>query len=195
MSAPDSSTNLLQAVRAHYGLAFGPLAGYLGVSESLLGLAATNRRELPTAALLRLLPLAEALPLPWGQGAAEPAAAPDTLPVLAPAPLHPPDPAALRQRLAECRHLTARLARALAPLVRRQAQARHLLALLPTLAAAAEATLPPDAQAARWLSLFADQARERLAPGPSARLALLHARRRGLLLEAAQLAAWLGEAP
>lgn len=192
---PDTSANFLQAVRAHYGLSFALLAGYLDTSASLLGQAATNRRELPTAALLRLRPLAEALPPPWGQGPREPAAPSEPALVLAPALLHPPDPDPLRQRLAECRHLAARLTRALASLARRQAQARHLLALLPTLTAAAEATLPPDARAARWLPLFAAQARERLAPGPSAELALLQARRRGLLLEAAQLADWLAEVP
>lgn len=188
-TAPTS--NLLQAVRAHFGLAFGPLAGYLGVSESLLGLAATNRRELPTAALLRLQPLATALPPPWSQGRPEPDPAPDPIPALAGPLPHPPALAALRARRAAGHHLALGLARQLAPLLARQAQARHLLAVLPALAAAQ----PPatDARAARWLPVFEAQARERLGPAASAALALAQARRLALLAEAAQLTAWLGE--
>lgn len=186
-----TNSNLLQAVRAHFGIAFGPMAGYLGVSESLLGLAATNRRELPTAALLRLQPLAVALPPPWSQGTPDPTPAPDPVPALAGPLPHSPAPAALRARLAACRHLALRLARQLVPLRTRQAQARHLLAVLPALADAQ----PPatDARAARWLPTFEAQARERLGPAASAALALARARRLALLAEAAQLAAWLGE--
>ena len=51
--ADTFSPNLVQAVRPRYGLRFGPLAGYLGVSVSLLGMVAVGCRELPTAALLR----------------------------------------------------------------------------------------------------------------------------------------------
>lgn len=184
--------NLLQAVRLHYGLSLAALAGYLGVSASLLGMAAISRRELPTAALLRLQPLAIALPPPWSQGAPDPTPASDPVPALAGPLPHPPAPAALRARLATCRHLALRFSQQLGPLLARQAQARHLLAVLPALAAAQ----PPasDARAARWLPLFEAQARERLGPAASAVLALAQARRLALLAEAAQLAAWLGPA-
>lgn len=188
--AAISTTNLLQAIRAHFGVGFGPLAGYLGVSESLLGLAATGRRELPTAALLRLQPLAVALPPPWSSGPAHLAPAPEPGPALAGPLAYPPTAAALHARLHTCRHLAQRLARELAPQQLRQAQATQLLAVLPALAAAH----PPatDARAARWLPMLEAQARERLGPGPGAALALAQARRQGLLAEAAQLAAWLG---
>jgi hypothetical protein len=161
--SPNSTSNLLQAVRAHYGLSFVLLAGYLRVSDSQLRMAATNERDLPTTAWLRLLPLAQALPAPWTPGETEPAPLPD-------------DPTPLYQ--------AQRLARQLGPLQLRQQQARHLLAILPTL-------VPADARAARYLVLFEAQAQERLGPGPSASLALTQARRYALLGEAAQLAAWL----
>jgi hypothetical protein len=154
--------------------------------------SATSRRELPTTAYLRLLPLAEALPPPWNPApnGATPAA-PELLtvsPTLAGPLAYPPDPTVLRQRLLTCRHLSQRTARALAPLQRRQDQGRHLLAVLPALAA-----LPAlDERAVRSLSLFEAQAREYTAPAASAALALLQARQLGLLAEAAQLAAWLG---
>ena len=189
---PDNlPPNLLQAVRMHYGLRFGPLAAYLGVSASLLGMAALGHRELPTAALLRLQPLATALPPPRRQGTPDPDPAPDPLPVLAGPLPHLPAAAALRARRAACRHLALGLARQLVPLLARQAQARHLLAVLPALAAAR----PPatDALAARWLPVFETQAGERLGPAASAALALAQARRLALLAETAQLAAWLGE--
>lgn len=192
---PPSDTNLLQAVRSHFGLRLGQLAGLLDVSPSLLGMAATGRRELPTTAYLRLRPLAVALPPPWSTGAAHPAPAPALLPALAGPLAYPPEAATLQARLHTCRHLARRLARRLArelaPQQQRQAQATRLLAVLPALAAAH----PPatDARAARWLPRLEAQARERLGPGPSAALALAQARRQGLLAEAAQLAAWLGE--
>lgn len=197
MTDADTGTNIFQAVRTHFGVGFGPLAGWLGVSEATLAQAAIGRRDLPTAAYLRLQPLADALPPPWNlANPADPDPAPDAAPdwaaVLAGPLPHPPDPAALRPRLAACRHLLLGGARALAPLLRRQAQARRLRAVLPALAAA----YPPatDALAARWLPLLAAQAAEQLGPAPSAAPALALARHRALQLEAAQLAAWLGEA-
>ena len=190
---PAAAPNLLQAVRAHFGLAFGPLAGWLGLSEATLAQAATNRRELPTAALLRLLPLAAALPPPWNPTAPpEPAPpAPPPAAALLPALDTPPAPEALRARLATCRHLLLMGSRALAPLLRRQAQARRLHAVLPALAAA----YPPatDAGAARWLPRFAALVAERRGPAAGAALALALARQQAQRLEAAQLAAWLGE--
>ena len=190
MRASSPAPNLVQAVRAHFGLGRAPLAGWLGVSEALLKQAATNRRDLPTAAYLRLRPLAEALPPTWAQPVALLPAVPAPGPLAGPLP-HPTAPAALRARLATCRHLALGLARKLAPLATRQAQARHLLAVLPTLAAGPPAA---DAEAQRWLSVFEAQARERLGPAASAALALAQARRQALLVEAAQLAAWLGAA-
>ena len=185
------ASNLLQAVRAHYGLALAPLAACLGVSGSLLGLAATNRRELPTAAYLRLRPLAEALPPPWSSGPPPAALLPD--PALArwsAPPLPAPAPEALRRRLAAQRHRLWAQQRALAPLRLRRTQAEALQAVLPALAAA----LPPaEARAARWLPLLHAQVAERLGPAASAALALAEAHRLALRTEVAQLALWLGE--
>jgi hypothetical protein len=104
--------------------------------------------------------------------------------------LHPPEPGSLRRRLLDCRHLALRQARELAPLLRRQAQARHLLAVLPTLAAVLR---PADTRAARQLPLFEAEARERLGPTASATLAQRLARRHALLAEAAWLQTWLDE--
>jgi hypothetical protein len=194
MSIPvELTTNLLQAVRLHYGLSFGQLAGYIGATQQQLWHAAgTGQRELPTTVLLRLSPLANALPPPWGSGPADAmtdAAVPPFTPL---ALLHPPDPAALRRRLRGCQHLLASLARKLAHTEQRQAQARHLLAVLPALAAAVP---PHDARAMHGLQLFEAQAHERLSPAATAALALLLARQQGLQGEAAQLAAWLPELP
>ncbi|WP_046243729.1 hypothetical protein [Hymenobacter terrenus] len=167
------------------------------MSEATLTQAATGRRELSVGAYVRLRPLAEALPPPWNP-APLPAALPVPLPApdlgaaLLPALPHAPDPAVLRARLAACQHLLLGAARTLAPLLRRQAQARRLGAVLPTLATAfAPAT---DVLAARWLPQFAAQAAERLGPAASTTLAVALARQQGLRLEAAQLTAWLGEA-
>ena len=198
-SSAASSPTLLQAVCRYYGLALAPLGACLGVPEALMKQAASGRRDLPTAAYLRLRPLADARPPPWNPApvtAPPDAPAPPADPEAAPPPLagplpHPPDAAALRARRATCRHLALRLARELAPLAARQAQARHLLAVLPALAAA---WLPaPTEPAARWLPLFAAQARQRLGPAATAALALRQLRRAALLAEAAQLAAWLAE--
>lgn len=191
----EHAPNLLQAVRAHYGVSFDALAAVLGVSASLLTMAATGRRELPATAYLRLQPLADGLPPPWNAAPpAEPVALPES-PEPSPGPLPPPlpyapDPAALRRRLRDGHHLLLRGARELAPLARRQAQGARLLAVLPAWAAA---LLPTDERAARWLPLLEAQARERLGPGPAAVLALGQARQAALRLEMSWLAAWLGK--
>ena len=188
MLTAATAPNLLQAVRIHFGLSFGLLATFLGVSESLLGLAATGRRDLPTAAYLRLQPLAAALPAPWTNIPAEPPAPPLPAPALAGPLPHPLAPAGLRARRAACLHLARGLAARLVPLAGRQAQARRLLAVLPALATAQSLV-----EEARWLPQFEALAHERLGPGPSTELALGQARRAALLAEAAQLAVWLGE--
>lgn len=188
MPTAATAPNLLQAVRTHFGLSFGLLATCLGVSESLLGLAATGRRDLSTAAYLRLQPLAAALPAPWSSAPPELPAPPLSAPALAGPLPHPPAPAGLRVRRAACLRLAQSLATRLAPLAGHQAQARRLLAVLPALA-----TTQTVAEGARWLPQFEALAHERLGPGPSATLALGQARRAALLAEAAQLAAWLGE--
>lgn len=184
----ESASTLLQAVRLHYGLTIRQLAGVLGASEAQLWQAGTGRRDLFVAALLRLRPLAEALPPPWGSG--PPAAAAEAAtPFLAlPALPHEPAPTPLRRRLHTCRHLLLALDQKLAPARHRQDQARHMLAVLPALASA----LPPtDEQAARQLPLLEAQARERLNPAATAALALLLVRQQSLQVEAAQLGAWL----
>lgn len=72
MASSAVMASLLQAVREHFGLPLAPLAACLGVSEPLLKQATTGRRDLPTAAYLRLQPLAVALPAPWGRPGGRP---------------------------------------------------------------------------------------------------------------------------
>ncbi len=182
--------SLLTAVSYHFGIGQTTLAAYLGVGRSQLSMAATNRRELPTAALLRLEPLGRALPPPWSDGPAEPPARPD--PPLPPAPplLHAPDPAALRARLAVADAERRRLGRALAAAERPAAQARRLLAVLPALAAALPAA---DARAQRQLPYLEAEARAHLTGTPAAARALLTARAGALRLEMAWLREWLGQ--
>lgn len=191
----SSAPNLWQAVRAHFGVGFGPMATWLGVSEALLAQAAIGRRDLPGVAYQRLRPLAEALPPPWNLAKLpdpDPAAtspAPPAAGLLPPLP-QPADATALRARLATCQHGLLAGARALAPLVRRQAQARRLAAVLPALAAFAAGPLAA-AHAGQVLPALAAQAAERLGPAATAQLALAQARHHALALEAAQLHAWL----
>jgi len=181
-------SNPVQAVRAYYGLAHAPLAACLGVSEALLKLAATDRRELPATAYLRLQPLAAALPPPWSNGPAAPAPPVLPTPALWPAPPAPaPGPDLLDRRLLDLRHRLQALERAAASLHRRYAQGVALQGVLP----AWEAVLPPaDARVARWLPLLHGQVAERLGPAASAALALADARRLAVQVELAQLEAW-----
>ncbi len=183
-----TAPSLLAAIRAHFGIGQASLAAYLGVSRALVSLVDINRRELPTAALLRLEPLGRALPPPWSDGAPDPPAPPD--PPLPPAPALPnaPDPTALRARLTTAEHELARTRRTLAAAERPAAQGRRLLAILPALAAA----LPPaDARARRQLPYLEAEARDRLGGGATATRALLGARLGALRLEIAWLGEWL----
>ena len=184
--------SVVAAVRACFGIGQVPLAAYLGVSRSLLSMADGNRRELPTAALLRLEPLARALPAPWSDGPPDPPPLPE--PSLLPAPRlpDPPAPAALRERLAAAEDALRRATRALAAAERPAAQARRLLAVLPALAAALPAA---DARAHRQLPYLEAEARDRLGPGPAAVRALLLARGVALRTEVAWLRAWLEALP
>lgn len=188
----NTAGSLTAAVRAHYGISQTGLALYLSVSRSLLSLADINRRQLPTEALNRLIPLVEAMPPPWGQGRAEPPPAP--LPAAAPAPplADLPAPEVLRRRQTICELELYSATRALTLIEHTTAQARRLLAILPALAA----TLPPvdtsaGARAHRQLSLLEAEARDRLGPGPAATRALLLARQAALNQEIAWLRAWL----
>lgn len=152
-----------------------------------MAMADTNRRELPTSALLRLVPLAVALPPPWSN------APPDPAPTVMPAPALPPLPdvpaaAALQHRLRICEGELLRTSRALARAAHPVAQARRLLAVLPAMAA----TLPPDAtRAHRQLPFLEANARDYLRPEPTAARALLTIRVAALHHEIGWLRDWL----
>ena len=184
-----TARSLLAAVRAHFGLRQATLAAYLGISPSLVAMADVNCRELPTAALQRLAPLGQALPPPWSNGLPTPSApAPPVLPAPLPALSDPPAPTPLRHRLLGCESALLRATHALALAEHRAAQARRLLAVLPALAATLPAT---DARARRQLPYMEANARDHLAPGPTAVRALLTIRIVALSHEVAWLRAWL----
>lgn len=185
-------TNLVQLVRAHYGLGLAQLAPLLGMSVSLLGQAATNRRELPTAAMLLLLPLAQALPPPWNNGPVDPAPAPP--PAIPPAPPLPGavDLGTLQHRLADAASELTRVGRALDRAQLAATQARRLLAVLP----AFEAALPPadspvGVRARAQLPLVEADAQHALRPRALAAIVLLLARQASLTQEVAWLREWI----
>ncbi|MBC7449112.1 MAG: hypothetical protein H7330_13755 [Hymenobacteraceae bacterium] len=180
----------MAAIGAHFGISQTTLAAYLGISQPLIALAGSKQRQLPTVALLRLLPLYQALPPPWGIGAAD-TATPEPLTAAVKALPHLPDPAdfgPLQRRLLACEAALLGATRALARAEHPAAQARRLLAVLPALAA----TLPPDdARAQRQLPFMEANARDHLGPGPVAKRALLTIRVAALRHEIAWLRAWL----
>ncbi|WP_210517851.1 hypothetical protein [Hymenobacter terricola] len=178
-----TGTGLLAELRAYFGLSQADMARLLGVVQARVAQVETAGRLLPASAWPRLRALQAAS--------------------LAPAtPLPPPDVAALRHRLAQCRAQAQRLQLRLTyELPARAAAARARLAAagaLPTALAAAEAEepLPPRAREDQLgqLTLLLNGARaewdERSGPVPTA---LLRARLAGLLAEAEMLAGELAK--
>ena len=187
----------LLAVRATFALTQTELAAWLGLGRSMLAMVETGQEQLPRHARPWLHPWQAALA----------AAPPDERPAPVPAgpPLPATGPAALLARLAECAYQAQRLEQQLARLraghrtaARRLAAGPLLLAALPPPPAAgpeAEAEADEPASRRRWLARLLEAAADALAPeapaGPVA-AALLDARRRAQLHEAACLHAWLG---
>ncbi|TGE21723.1 hypothetical protein E5K00_15740 [Hymenobacter aquaticus] len=168
-------------VRDYFGLSQTALAGYLDVSRELLSAAETGRRELPTASLLRLAVLAQAVgttAVP-AAGAATPPAAPELLPVTLLPGLRP-----LLARHEACLLEADRLRHAAALLLRKAEQARRLHAVLPALAAALD-PLPADERPRRWLTQLTADVAHLLSPAADAPRARLAAREAGLRAEAA----------
>ncbi|WP_035566097.1 hypothetical protein [Hymenobacter sp. IS2118] len=191
---PDAS--VLPAIRAHFGLRQADLVPWLALSRDQIANVENGREALPRHARSWLRPWAEAL----AQAAAEAAA----LPAEASTPALPSTgPAPVLARLAECYYQAQRLGQQLAALHAAQRVAAARLAAGPLLLAALPLVSPtPETTALalrrRWLARLLAAATDALAPeapaGPLA-AALLAARRRGLLHEAASLRAWLaGEA-
>ncbi len=145
-------------VRAHFGIKQWELASFLNISRTLLGMVELNKRELPTRALLRLLPLAQHLPATAAAGSpAEPPPAPGSG-----VPGERLEDPALRQRLAACQYEAERLRRELVASKMRYEAAARFVAVVPTLLAAAP--LPPElttpaaeARARQWIE---DQCQE-----------------------------------
>ncbi len=170
------TTSLSVRVRAHFGWSQQALAEALGVSRVRVAQVEASTRLLPLAALPRLALLVSCLPV-----AVTPAAPP------------PPDPTALRQRLAQCRHLAAGLGQQVVALEVRAAQAHARLTALPVLAAAPAVAAPAPVAGPAWYRVQALEAETTLAEaGPTAQ-ALLRTRQAGLLAEAAALSALLDE--
>ncbi len=183
-----TARSLVEAVRVHFGVGQARLAAYLGVSRSLVSMEDLNLRNLPTVAMLRLLPLGRALPPPWADGPADPPPAPAP-PLAPPPPLPgPPAPAPLHRRLRACEAALFRAARALKVAERPALQARRLLVALPAMAATLPAT---DVRAQRQIPFLEADARDRFGPAPTAARGLRAARAEALRTEAAWLRAWL----
>ncbi|MCC3160837.1 hypothetical protein LJ737_26605 [Hymenobacter sp. 15J16-1T3B] len=168
-----------RSIRDYFGLSQAELAGYLDVSRELLAAAEVGRRELPTAALLRLAVLAQAVAAPAPSPAA-PAAPPaaELLPVTLFPVLRP-----LLARREACLLDADRLRHATAPLLRKAEQARRLQAVLPALEAAL-APAPADERPRRWLARLTDAVGAALGPAADVRRARLAAREAGLRAEA-----------
>ncbi|TGE25277.1 XRE family transcriptional regulator [Hymenobacter aquaticus] len=194
-----SHAQLLRDVRVHFGLSQPALAGWLGISRSLLALVETGREALPRHARPWLHPWLTALDLPD-----DPTAVPPP-PAAVPAP--PVGPAAAVARLLECDYQAHRLHQQhLALLGRHRLAARHLaagpllLASLPSLPAATALPEPVGiVLRRRWLARLLEAATDALRPeaatGPTA-AALLGIRGAACRHEAAALRAWLaGGAP
>ncbi|GAA4393819.1 hypothetical protein [Hymenobacter koreensis] len=179
--APPS---LPRMVRDYFGLSQTALAGYLDVSRAQLASAETGRRELPTASLLRLAVLAQAVKAPEPAAPAATPVAPELLPVTLFPALRP-----LLARRQACLLEAERLRQAIVPLARKVEQARRLQALLPALEAAL-APPPADERPRRWLALLADTTAHALGPAADVPRARLAAREAGLRAEAEWIRAY-----
>ena len=171
-------------VRAHFGLSQAELAGFLGVSrEQLAYVEAGQRGLLPEAErrLRRLVRLLSATEVP-------------VLPAVAVAPANP---APLRKRLRRCRHLAAQVRYELETRAIRQQTLTHRQQGLAQLHAGLLAVPPdPAADPARELSWLAQLPTPPTATGAMVTAqALLTARLRGLLAEAAALEETLAALP
>lgn len=131
------STTLVAAVRRYYGLTQQALGAYLGVGTAFVGHIESGRKALPSAALLRLTPLATQVPDQLPPPVEE-------LPAWAPAPAA----ATLEARRDYCLHHAARLRRQLRSLQRQATYSQRWRAALPAIVAALPAALAPAAKAA-----------------------------------------------
>ena len=144
--------SLTAQVRAHFGIKQWELAAFLNISRPLLGMVELRQRQLPTQALLRLLPLVQHLPTtPVAGTPAEPSPAPG-----GGAPGERLEDPALRHRLITCQYDAERLRRELAFSVGRAEAAARYVAVVPALRAAAalpaELTTPAaEAHARQWI--------------------------------------------
>ena len=182
-------------MRAHFDLKQWELASYLRISRTLLAMVESGERSLPTAALMRFVPLAVLLPaeIPAASASDDAAPPPETLSDSPPeAPTAPLEHPQLRHRLAVCRHEARQLRHELAPSVARAEAAARFIAAVPALLAAAppppELTTPAaEARALRWVEEQRQEAERTLhTHGPAAR-AVREVRLLALEWEAAEL--------
>lgn len=181
--ASTSPSQLLQILRARYGLSQAQLAEYLSVSRAQVSMAEQEKRTLSAAAWAKLQPLTDLLAAPAATSAV----------AAAPAPLDVASREALQRRLRECTEQGAQLRQELAELraraARHQAVVRELLPLLlpPSLAAGSGAD-----QA--WLQAREAEATEELKRSGPAAQTLLELRMEALDYEAGQAALRLARA-
>ena len=173
--------NLLEAVQAGFGLTQQQLARLLGVSRTTLtmeGRAATapgSARQLPSAAVVRLVALQQQLPAPYG---------PAPVPLAAPGGVLAPDEReTLQLRLQKIGLEKYPIEKALARCQARLAQARLRQQALPNLQAALE---PDDERGRQQLDYLAQGAALTLRHDAGTP-ALLELRLRVLAFEAAEI--------
>lgn len=184
--APSPFQPLVKAIQAHFGLTQERVAEVLDVSRVALGQygAAGSSRNLPTAAVLRLLAWQQQLPAPHG-----PAPTPPVPPVPAPLPTYDRETLDLRRR--EITLQQHRLEQKLARCEVHLAQARLRQQALPALRAA---FAPADELTEQWLNWLERDSRAMLAKdGPAARLLALQLR--VLAFETAEIEQLLAEEP
>ncbi|GAB2795588.1 transcriptional regulator with XRE-family HTH domain [Hymenobacter luteus] len=179
-----ATPQLLQALRARYGLSQAQLAEYLAVSRAQVSMVEQGQRTLSAAQWSRLQPLVAVL---------EASAAGASVAGVPPESVDTAGREALQRRLRECTQEATRLRQELSRLRARASQHQAVLReLLPLLLPLAGAT---DAQPARaWLLARQSEATEELHHSGAAAQVLLELRIEALDYEAAQAALRLARA-
>ncbi|WP_139924905.1 helix-turn-helix transcriptional regulator [Hymenobacter sp. DG01] len=179
--ATPATPQLLQALRARYGLSQAQLAEYLSVSRAQVSMAEQGRRTLSAALWARLQPLVAVLENPAAATGAQPEG------------IDAAGREALQRRLRECTQEAAELRQELGQLRARAVQYQAVLReLLPLLLPLTEAAGADPARA--WLLARQSEAAAELHRSGAAAQMLLELRIEALDYEAAQAALRLARA-
>ena len=185
-------SHVLSVLRRYLALQQQQLAEYLDISPEMVKHIEAGRRELSSAALLRVLPLVRVVPDHPALDATEY----NDLPLVEPAP------GELEWRLRVCLHKARHLRWKMAPLARRTRFAKRwqlvlpgLLAALPAEADSADDHTHPAARERRWLLARQAEAAADLSADRAAEWHLLRVRAEGLIAEAVALIALLPQVP